>query len=119
MGQVSETTGGKRLMGRPARETPDVFSAIGHSKRRRIIELVAVAGSLSVGAIVSHFSESRQAISKHIGVFSVKRLSVTFIQIFGQIDVGEKQRVKDDLAIAKVDDVLVPKLIRTRLDARV
>ena len=55
-------------MGRPARETPDVFSAIGHWKRRRIIELVAVAGSLSVGAIVSHFSESRQAISKHIGV---------------------------------------------------
>lgn len=58
----------KRVAGRPKRDAPDAFAALGHPKRRRIIELVAVAGSLTVGGIASEFGESRQAISKHIAV---------------------------------------------------
>ena len=61
-------------MGRPPREAPDAFSAIGHPKRRRIVELVAMAGSLTVGAIAAEFGESRQAISKHIAILEEVRV---------------------------------------------
>jgi DNA-binding transcriptional ArsR family regulator len=70
LGQVLQTARGfrDRLVGRPACEALGLFAAIGHPKRRKILELVAVAGSLGVGAIASHFTESRQAVSKHIAV---------------------------------------------------
>lgn len=48
------------------RET-DVFAAIGHSARRRMLDLLA-ASELSVNAIAGYFEMSRPAVSQHLRV---------------------------------------------------
>ena len=57
-------------MARPRRQEPDVFHALGHRKRRQILELVAAAGALSIGAIAANFGDTRQAVSKHVAVLA-------------------------------------------------
>ena len=48
------------------RET-DVFGAISHSARRRMLDLLAES-DLSVNAIAGHFEMSRPAVSQHLRV---------------------------------------------------
>ena len=46
---------------------PDVFGAISHPARRRMIDLLAEADR-SVNAIARHFETSRPAVSQHLRV---------------------------------------------------
>ncbi|MBX9627858.1 MAG: metalloregulator ArsR/SmtB family transcription factor [Gemmataceae bacterium] len=46
---------------------PDVFGAISHAGRRRILDLLAEADR-SVKAIAGHFAMSRPAVSQHLRV---------------------------------------------------
>jgi DNA-binding transcriptional ArsR family regulator len=46
---------------------PDVFSAISHPARRRMLDLLAEADR-SVNAIAGHFRMSRPAVSQHLRV---------------------------------------------------
>lgn len=46
---------------------PDVFGAISHPARRRMIDLLAEADR-SVNAIAGHFAMSRPAVSQHLRV---------------------------------------------------
>ena len=46
---------------------PDVFGAIGHPARRRMLELLADADH-SVNAMAGHFKMSRPAVSQHLRV---------------------------------------------------
>ncbi len=48
----------------------DVFTAIAHPIRRRILSDLEKQGPLTLTRIASNFDESRQAIRKHIGVLS-------------------------------------------------
>jgi DNA-binding transcriptional ArsR family regulator len=50
----------------PARE-PDVFGAISHPARRRILDLL-VDADRSVNAIASQFQMSRPAVSQHLRI---------------------------------------------------
>ena len=50
----------------PDRE-PDVFAAISHRARRRMLDLLAEP-SRSVGEIAAHFEMSRPAVSQHLRV---------------------------------------------------
>jgi DNA-binding transcriptional ArsR family regulator len=50
----------------PNRE-PDVFAAISHPARRRMLDLLAEADR-SVNAIARHFQMSRPAVSQHLRV---------------------------------------------------
>ena len=50
----------------PNRE-PDVFGAISHAARRRILDLLA-EGDLSVNAIARDFKMSRPAVSQHLRI---------------------------------------------------
>lgn len=50
----------------PGRE-PDVFGAISHPARRRMLDLLAQADH-SVGALAAHFDMSRPAVSQHLRV---------------------------------------------------
>ena len=50
----------------PHRE-PDVFAAISHPARRRILDLLAEADR-SVNAMAGHFNMSRPAVSQHLRV---------------------------------------------------
>src|SRR5262245_39531546 len=51
-----------------AATTSDVFNAIAEPRRRRIIELLASRGALSVGALVVAVGLPQPAGSKHLGV---------------------------------------------------
>lgn len=46
---------------------PDVFTAISHPARRRMLDLLAEA-DCSVNAIAGHFSMSRPAVSQHLRI---------------------------------------------------
>lgn len=50
----------------PDRE-PDVFAAISHRARRRMLDLLTEPGR-SVGDIAAHFEMSRPAVSQHLRV---------------------------------------------------
>ena len=50
-----------------ANREPDVFGAISHPARRRMIDLLAQADR-SVNAIAGHFDMSRPAVSQHLRV---------------------------------------------------
>lgn len=58
---------------------PDVFAAISHPARRRMLDLVA-DGDRSVNVIAGHFQMSRPAVSQHLrilldaGLLSEQRL---------------------------------------------
>jgi DNA-binding transcriptional ArsR family regulator len=56
----------------PSRD-PDVFGAISHPARRRMLDLLAEADS-SVNAIAGHFEMSRPAVSQHLRVLLDARL---------------------------------------------
>jgi DNA-binding transcriptional ArsR family regulator len=46
---------------------PDVFGAIGHPARRRMLDLLAEADH-SVSAMAGHFEMSRPAVSQHLRI---------------------------------------------------
>ena len=46
---------------------PDVFAAISHPARRRILDLL-IASEQSVSAIAGHFDMSRPAVSQHLRI---------------------------------------------------
>lgn len=46
---------------------PDVFAAISHRERRRMLDLLA-GEKRSVGEIAAHFAMSRPAVSQHLRV---------------------------------------------------
>src|SRR5689334_187933 len=50
-----------------AQREPDVFGAISHPARRRMLDLLADADR-SVNAIAGHFKMSRPAVSQHLRV---------------------------------------------------
>src|SRR6478736_6297613 len=50
-----------------ANREPDVFGAISHPARRRILDLLAEADR-SVNAIAGHFQMSRPAVSQHLRI---------------------------------------------------
>jgi DNA-binding transcriptional ArsR family regulator len=50
----------------PNRE-PDVFAAISHSARRRMLDLL-IETARSVNALAGHFQMSRPAVSQHLRV---------------------------------------------------
>jgi DNA-binding transcriptional ArsR family regulator len=50
-----------------ANQEPDVFGAISHPARRRMLDLLAESDS-SVNALASHFEMSRPAVSQHLRV---------------------------------------------------
>jgi len=54
------------MVATPNRE-PDVFGAISHPARRRMVDLLAEADR-SVNAIAGHFEMSRPAVSQHLRV---------------------------------------------------
>ncbi|MBL0922540.1 MAG: helix-turn-helix transcriptional regulator [Phycisphaerales bacterium] len=62
-----------------AATTADVFNAIAEPRRREILDLLARAGELAVGALVEALRLPQPAVSKHLGVLravglvSVKR----------------------------------------------
>lgn len=51
-----------------AKTTTDVFNAIAEPRRRQIVELLAVHGALTVGALVAALGLLQPAVSKHLGV---------------------------------------------------
>jgi DNA-binding transcriptional ArsR family regulator len=51
-----------------AATTSDVFNAIAEPRRREIIDLLAEAGALAVGALVDALRLPQPAVSKHLGV---------------------------------------------------
>src|SRR3954453_5530240 len=51
----------------PSRHTPDVFTAISHPARRRLLDLLA-ASDHSVSAMSAHFNLTRPAVSQHLRV---------------------------------------------------
>lgn len=56
-----------------ANRGPDVFGAISHPARRRMLDLLAEADH-SVNAIAGHFKMSRPAVSQHLRVLLDARL---------------------------------------------
>jgi DNA-binding transcriptional ArsR family regulator len=54
------------MMGTPDRE-PDVFGAISHPARRRMLDLL-VESDRSVNTIAGHFQMSRAAVSQHLRI---------------------------------------------------
>lgn len=50
-----------------AKPEGDVFGAISHPARRRMLDLLAGA-EYSVGAIAAHFATSRPAVSQHLRI---------------------------------------------------
>src|SRR6478736_5861761 len=50
-----------------ANQEPDVFGAISHPARRRMLDLLAEADR-SVNALAGHFNMSRPAVSQHLRV---------------------------------------------------
>ncbi|MDB5324550.1 MAG: transcriptional regulator, ArsR family [Phycisphaerales bacterium] len=50
-----------------ANPDPDVFGAISHPARRRMVDLLAEEGR-SVNAIAGHFEMSRPAVSQHLRI---------------------------------------------------
>jgi DNA-binding transcriptional ArsR family regulator len=50
-----------------SKRTPDIFGAISHPARRKILDLLRDA-ELSVNAIATHLTMSRTAISKHLRI---------------------------------------------------
>lgn len=51
----------------PAAREPEVFAAISHAARRRMLDLLA-EGDHPVNAIAGHFAMSRPAVSQHLRV---------------------------------------------------
>jgi DNA-binding transcriptional ArsR family regulator len=51
-----------------AATTTDVFNAIAEPRRRKILELLARRGALTVGALVVALGLPQPAVSKHLGV---------------------------------------------------
>jgi DNA-binding transcriptional ArsR family regulator len=54
-------------MGRAADHEQDVFGAISHPARRRILDLLTAA-ERSVNTIAAHFEMSRPAVSQHLRI---------------------------------------------------
>ena len=48
--------------------TADVFNAIAEPRRRKIVELLARRGALTVGTLVAMLGLPQPAVSKHLGV---------------------------------------------------
>lgn len=46
----------------------DVYSAVADPTRRRLIELLAAGGELSLHELTGHFEMGRTAVSKHLAV---------------------------------------------------
>ncbi len=46
----------------------DVFHAIADPTRRRILQLLVVAGVMTINALAANFSSSRQAVTKHLKI---------------------------------------------------
>ena len=51
----------------------DVFQAIADPTRRKLLELLA-EGQLSIATLSSHFTMSRTAVTKHLGILEVAGL---------------------------------------------
>jgi len=51
----------------------DVFQAIADPTRRKLLELLA-EGQLSIASLSSHFTMSRTAVTKHLGILEVAGL---------------------------------------------
>ena len=56
-----------------ANHEPDVFAAISHPARRRMLDLL-VEADRSVSAIAGHFQMSRPAVSQHLRILLDARL---------------------------------------------
>lgn len=54
-------------MVRPSDQQPDVFGAISHPARRRMLDLL-VEADRSVSALAGHFQMSRPAVSQHLRI---------------------------------------------------
>jgi DNA-binding transcriptional ArsR family regulator len=48
----------------------DVFQAIADPTRRKLLELLAV-GQLSIATLNGHFTMSRTAVTKHLGILEL------------------------------------------------
>jgi DNA-binding transcriptional ArsR family regulator len=52
----------------------DVFGAVADPTRRRMLELLAQAGELSLHEMTAHFPMGRTGVSKHLAVLKAARL---------------------------------------------
>lgn len=52
----------------------DIFTAVAEPNRRRILEMLANAGSLSAGEIYKRFTSSAPAVSQHLKVLRAAKL---------------------------------------------